>query len=431
MRPRKDDYDRYIALLQYGRDCGWDQARISREGPFRMADVGMSMMLLQADRDLAAWAQALGYQDASAELQRAIARAEAGVQTLWDPSSQCFCSRDLVTGEPTGMVTSASFLAFYAGVGRPEQHAALFQHWDRIADRVDFMVPSFDPEHPAFDHLRYWRGPCWAVVNYMVAQGLERLGHPDRAVRVRGDTRALIRGVGFAEAFSPVDGSGTGGQNFSWTAAMWLAWASEGPLAGLGPTKLAPRLQTYAWGDERFLPDLLGVEAEGPVAEAWYGAHPRGPAMAERDGGLQPLDRVLAEVGEEVLGSEVQQRFGGLPYLIKILAMNKPLSIQVHPDRDQAAAGFAREEAEGRSQDDPQRFYRDERHKPELLVALRTTYALCGFRPFETILGALAAHPELRALLLDGASPGDVEALLHAYFSLPDAAVERALAELL
>jgi glycogen debranching enzyme len=75
--------------------------------------------------------------------------------------------------------------------------------------------------------IRYWRGPVWAVVNYMIGTGLAESDHLDHGERVRRDTRALIERNGFYEAFSPIDGTGSGGDDFSWTAAIWLAWAGQ------------------------------------------------------------------------------------------------------------------------------------------------------------------------------------------------------------
>lgn len=227
MRPTKDDYDRYIALVEFGRNTGWDHGIISRDGPFRVADVGMSMMFLRATRDLLDLAGKLGYDDASEELKGHRDRLERGADYLWDSSAQTFCSRDTITGRHSGFVTNASFLYCYADVGTPEQREKMQQHWDRISARAEFMLPSHDPDDSHFDHLRYWRGPIWMVVNYMLAKGFEEQGYSEWAARVQSDSMRLIRDHGFNEAFSPVTGEGTGGSGFSWTAAMWLAWCRD------------------------------------------------------------------------------------------------------------------------------------------------------------------------------------------------------------
>lgn len=225
VRPTKVEYDRYLALVQFGRATGWDQDRIARENPFRVADVGMTMILLRANRDLLALAEELGLTQEVGELRRFIARAEAGVAYLWDEQRESYCSRDVITGRSSGFVTSASFLSFYAGLKDDVRDRKLLAHLDRIAKRARYLVPSLDPEDPGFDSIRYWRGPVWAVVNYLVATGLADAGHMDWAQRVRHDTRELIEGAGFFESYCPITGRGTGGDDFSWTAAMWLHWA--------------------------------------------------------------------------------------------------------------------------------------------------------------------------------------------------------------
>ena len=225
MRPTKLEYDRYLALVRFGRSTGWDHARIAAENPFRVADVGMSMILLRANRDLAALANELGKCDEAGEVRGWIDRAERGIGWLWDEDVNAWCSRDTLTGRSSGFVTSASFLSFYAGLSDPHRDAAMRAHFDRIAGMVEFVMPSLDPADPGFQMIRYWRGPVWAVVNYMIGTGLAEMGDPDRANRVREDTLELMRRNGFYEAYSPIDGTGSGGDDFSWTAAIWLAWA--------------------------------------------------------------------------------------------------------------------------------------------------------------------------------------------------------------
>lgn len=198
------------------------------------------------------------------------------------------------------------------------------------------------------------------------------------------------------------------------------------------PLRLRPSLQPYAWGDAAFIPELLGLEGwKGPCAEAWFGAHPRAPASVLPDGA--PLDRFLARQGAAYLGPSVASRHEGLPYLLKLLAARRPLSIQTHPDLDQARRGFAREEAAGIPRGAPNRCYRDANHKPEILLALTDVHAICGFRRGEELLAALDAVPELSSLLPgpEGGDPRELAAVLQAYYALPDAAVAPALSALM
>ena len=227
MRPTKLDYDRYLALVDFGRNNGWNHEFIAKHGPFQVADVGMTMILLRANRDLAHLAEDLGHNEARRELEGYIAQLEAGVDYLWDEGAQAYCSRDVRTGRHSGLLTNASFLCYYADVGSPDQRRQMERHWKRISQAAAYMVPSHDPDDPKFNAVRYWRGPVWIVVNYMLARGFEESGLAKWAARVRMDSRRLIGGHGFREAYSPHSGAGSGGDDFSWTAAMWLAWCGD------------------------------------------------------------------------------------------------------------------------------------------------------------------------------------------------------------
>ena len=136
-------------------------------------------------------------------------------------------------------------------------------------------------------------------------------------------------------------------------------------------------VQHYAWGTTDAIPDLLGVPADGrPFAEYWLGSHPLAPSLL---GGMR-LDQIVHE-HPEVVGGASRAAFGDeLPYLVKVLSARHALSLQVHPSRDQAREGFARENAAGLPLDAPERTYRDDWPKPELLIALDEFHSLSGFR---------------------------------------------------
>lgn len=139
-------------------------------------------------------------------------------------------------------------------------------------------------------------------------------------------------------------------------------------------------IQHYAWGSKNRLSDLLGKAPSGqPEAELWVGAHAKAPSRLE-DG--RSLLELIDGEPERCLGERNVQAFGPrLPYLLKILAVEAPLSLQAHPNREQARAGFLREEEAGVPIGARHRTYKDDNHKPELLCALTPFEALCGFRP--------------------------------------------------
>lgn len=222
MRPTQAEYDRYMTLVALFRAQGWAHT-ITRTSPFRVADVGTNGILLRADRDLLALAERFGETEAAERLRGWIARAEAASARFVDPASGLWRSFDQVADAAVPTATSAGFLAFWAGLG-DARLVACFEAWTA---QGRYAVASTAPRDPRFDRRRYWRGPVWAVVNFMIGEGLREAGHMALAERVRGDTRELIERAGFFEYFDPLDGSGLGGPDFTWTAAMWLAWARK------------------------------------------------------------------------------------------------------------------------------------------------------------------------------------------------------------
>jgi mannose-6-phosphate isomerase len=172
------------------------------------------------------------------------------------------------------------------------------------------------------------------------------------------------------------------------------------PDAVGSPLLLETVVQHYAWGSRTLIPALLGLPAPAaePWAELWVGAHPGGPSRL-------PDGRSLAEVEPD------------LPYLLKLLSAVEPLSLQAHPDADQARAGFAEEEANGTPYDAPFRTFKDPNAKPELIVALTPFDALCGFREpadAQRLIAALEC-PELSPMLDALAHPDPSTALTRAF----------------
>lgn len=191
-------------------------------------------------------------------------------------------------------------------------------------------------------------------------------------------------------------------------------------------------VRTYSWGSRTVIAELLGEEvpAPHPQAELWLGAHPGDPSHLVHDGVRRSLLDVIGADPVAGLGADRAARWSGrLPFLLKVLAADEPLSLQAHPSAEQAAVGFAREDAAGLALDAPNRNYRDASHKPELVCALTEFHALVGFRdPAASVallkaldVPALAPHA---ALLADQLDADGLRALFTTWITLPQSVLD-------
>lgn len=199
--------------------------------------------------------------------------------------------------------------------------------------------------------------------------------------------------------------------------------------------RLEGSIQNYAWGSRTALAELSGrpTPTAKPEAELWLGAHPSAPSrLGDASGGLEadPLHAWIARDPVAALGEATSDKYNGeLPFLFKVLAPETALSIQAHPNRERARAGFERENAAGLSASDPYRSYRDSNPKPELICALSRFDALCGFHEPAHITAALerleitSLGPTLEALAGSGIA-GGFRALLET-----DAPTQREIAD--
>jgi glycogen debranching enzyme len=222
MRPRDVDYQRFIHLVDTYRTCGWAPARQWQSAPFKIADVQMTGILARATADLADLAGELGTEDEQTELAAMLQRLRDGLARRWRPALGRFVSLDLVSGQDITAPTQAGFmplLALNLDVGQRQAVDAEIGRW--CAGMV-VGLPSTAPSSPAFEPKRYWRGPVWAVVNWLIAKGLRANGLDDLARSLERGTVAAIERAGFCEYFDPTTGEGLGGGSFSWTAASYL-----------------------------------------------------------------------------------------------------------------------------------------------------------------------------------------------------------------
>jgi mannose-6-phosphate isomerase len=192
--------------------------------------------------------------------------------------------------------------------------------------------------------------------------------------------------------------------------------------------RLENSIQEYEWGSKTAIAKLLGRSSPSPVpqAELWMGAHPKAPSLVVCKNRKIALQRFIDGSPEKVLGAEVSERFSGtLPFLFKVIAAAKPLSIQAHPNIAQAREGFARETERGIPLNAFERSYRDRNHKPEILYALTPFWAMDGFRPFGEMLGLLkrvsfrSIGPRVESFS-KAPNRNGLKAFFHALMTLPE-----------
>ncbi|WP_420579816.1 mannose-6-phosphate isomerase, class I [Reichenbachiella sp.] len=160
---------------------------------------------------------------------------------------------------------------------------------------------------------------------------------------------------------------------------------------------LKGKVQNYAWGGASYIPSLLNISAEDkPYAEYWLGAHNNAPSMLDSG---ETLNEYINTNSQAILGSSIDEKFGRLPFLFKVLDVNDMLSIQVHPTKAEAEKGFAKENELGIPITAAHRNYKDDNHKPEIMVALSEFWLLHGFLPKTKLKETITNTTELKRLI--------------------------------
>ena len=218
-RPTRAQYDRYVWLLERFRSLGWDNARLHDASPFRIVDPGFNAIPIRSSADLADLADALGEPGIARANRERAERGLAALDSLWSEAHGQYLCFDRAAGESVDSASVGGLLPALAPIP-PARLGALARRLDALAERAGFPVPSHDPDDPRFDAKRYWRGPSWLIVNYLIADGLRRGGERAAAARIERSSLELIGRGGFAEYYDPYTGEPCGGGSFTWTAAM-------------------------------------------------------------------------------------------------------------------------------------------------------------------------------------------------------------------
>jgi hypothetical protein len=222
MRPRTVDYQRFIHLVEVYRECGWDPVKQWSVAPFKVADVQITAILARATADLIWIALNLNLQNEVDELSTMHRLLIDGLAQRWRDNLRGFISLDLISGKDIEKPTQAYFIPLIALELDTRQREAVHDEIQRWCDSMVVGVPSADPFSSDFESKRYWRGPVWAVINWLIADGLRKNQLLALAAIIEGNTVNVIECAGFCEYFDPITGEGLGGKTFSWTAAAYL-----------------------------------------------------------------------------------------------------------------------------------------------------------------------------------------------------------------
>jgi len=225
-RPTKAQYDRYLWLVEHFRSLGWDNSVLHNKSPFQLVDPGFNAILIRSCTDLAELATLLNEPEIA---QRNSAHADAGleaIESLWSEQLNQYVCFDRAAAKLVNSASIGGILPIFAEI--PSQRANdLVARLKQLSNSTQFLVPSHDPSDARFDAKRYWRGPIWLIVNYMITDGLRNAGHCDMAKQIETACLELIKTGGFAEYYDPITGKACGGESFTWTAAMVLEFLEE------------------------------------------------------------------------------------------------------------------------------------------------------------------------------------------------------------
>jgi hypothetical protein len=219
-RPGDAEYAGYLALVERLDEADYDLAAYRATSPFCVHDVLVDALWYRAARDLGEMAAALGEPPPFAPDVLA-GFAAAFEERHWDPDLGLYVDWDCQAGRRLARTTAAGLAALAGGLVPPARARETWERYRRLQGGAR-PVCTVPPGDAAFDARRYWRGPVWAHVNWLVAWGLSGAGLADEAADLRRETLDLVAGAGFAEYFDPLTGEARGARDFSWTAALTL-----------------------------------------------------------------------------------------------------------------------------------------------------------------------------------------------------------------
>lgn len=223
-RPTSEQYDRYVYLLELGKKHQYDQVGIAEESPFLIQDSMMNAILIKSNDSLIKIANRYGLDHGQlSEWQQQSLRSYDA--KMWNDDINLYTGYDLRGGHQIQHKEIGGLVSLYANIPTPERAQIMADDLQSLHDRGYYLCPSFDIDSPLFDSKRYWRGPIWPQMNWMIHHGLHNYGHDDLATIVKSDLIELVQKHGFYEYFESQKAvalkatKGYGGDKFSWTAS--------------------------------------------------------------------------------------------------------------------------------------------------------------------------------------------------------------------
>ena len=223
-RPTSAQYDRYVYLLLLGKKYQYDGAAIAAESPFLIQDNMMNAILIKSNASLIRIGKRFGYD--TRELEEWQSQSIQSFKTkCWNEKLNLFSVYDLRAEKQIDEKEIGGVIPIFSEIISDKQAGLIHAYLKDLHDKGYYLCPSFDVESPLFDSKRYWRGPVWPHMNWMIQNGLKHHGYEDTASIVRSDTLEIVEKYGFYEYFEPQKkiaaqlDHGYGGNNFSWTAS--------------------------------------------------------------------------------------------------------------------------------------------------------------------------------------------------------------------
>jgi hypothetical protein len=214
-------------LIKSLRKHRYDSKKVMAEHKLQIVDVTVSCILIRANELLKEIADEIG-EELPQEIKHAMQVAPHALETLWDSKTQQYYNRNVTTGKLIKIPSISTFMPLYSGVLHKERVKTLVEQMhDPKTYGTDFPLPTAPINSPYFRKNRYWQGPSWVNMNWMLADGLQRNGEKEEAKQLRQRTLDMVARGGMHEYFSPFDAKPAGAKNFSWTAALTIDMLSD------------------------------------------------------------------------------------------------------------------------------------------------------------------------------------------------------------